>query len=651
MSEERKFDKDRKSGDGRKFNRDRKSGDGRKFNRDRKSGDERKFDRNGKSGGGRKFDRNGKSGDGRKFDKDRKSGDERKFDRDRESSDEHKFDKGRETIEERKSGEEGKSGEERRSWAPNRERNVKSKKLFDQQKMEKLVGESTTIYRGELDPRKKDPAKKPRSISRSEEKVMVKAEKLAAAEGIVPEEERIVITDFRDQFEHCKASPARLGALYVTNQVRRRKAYAQAVIESTIDRSKLSAQDRAFATLLTLGVVSMEGALDEVINRCLASPRDIKPDVRDAMRISAYEIMYLRKAPHAAVDQGVELVRAVAPSAAGLANAVMHRILESSDAFPFGDPAKDVDALALTCGFPSWLARKLIQDMGAQAAVDLMRASNDPAPVYIHVNALKATDEEVVSLFEEAHCEMTPVTSGDILVPGCYQAANGRVLTDGRIKRLFSQGKILVSDASAQAVAYSVLEGGKPASLLEVGAGRGTKTIMLQSYAQRLFGEQLNLVSMDSHSFKGDVLRDRAESYGVDISEIVTGNATRLDSVMPDRTFDCIFIDAPCSGLGTLRRHHEIRWRIDPSRIEELAQTNLALLKSAAGHVNVGGHIVYATCTVTYDENNGVVKAFLESPEGANFALAPINGKACFAPQLAPGSPDAHFAAKFVRKA
>ena len=166
----------------------------------------------------------------------------------------------------------------------------------------------------------------------------------------------------------------------------------------------------------------------------------------------------------------------------------------------------------------------------------------------------------------------------------------------------------------------------------------------------RLFGKQLNLTSMDSHSFKTDLLRERAAEYGAEITEIVAGNATRLDSVMPGRMFDLVFIDAPCSGLGTLRRHQDIRWRIEQEKIEELADTGLELLKSAAGHVAEGGSIVYATCTVTYAENNGVVKRFLESEEGSAFALAPITGKACFASQLTQNSPDAHFAAKFTRK-
>ena len=540
-----------------------------------------------------------------------------------------------------------------RKWEPNRpRRGVKSKKSFDQKKMEHLVEGGASIYKGELDTRRRDPDWHPRSISRSEEKVRAKAEALAENDPVVASmKKRTEYTDFRDQYEKCKASPGRLAALYATQLVRRRSAFAQEVIESTIDRSRLSQQDRAFATLLTLGVVSTWGALDEVINRCISSPRDIKPDVRDALRISTYEVIYLRKAPHAAVDQGVELVRAVAPSASGLGNAVLHRILKCADTFPFDDPNKNLDALALACAFPTWLARRLIEDMGVQAAIELMQASNESAPLFIHVNAIKADDSEIRALFEEVGAELEPAGFGANGSPGCYRVSNSRVLADGRIKRLFQQGKILVSDAAAQTIAALVSDVAGNGSVLEIGAGRGTKTIMMQSDAYRARGKQLKLTSMDSHAFKADLLKERAASYDVSIDDIVAGNATRLDSVMPGRNFDTVFIDAPCSGLGTLRRHHEIRWRLSPEHIDELAQTQLEMLTSAAGHVNPGGSIVYATCTVTYAENNGVVKAFLESEEGASFKLAPIDGKACFSSQLTKGSPDAHFAARFVRNA
>ena len=547
-------------------------------------------------------------------------------------------------------GANGEGAEERRprKWEPNRKKKApKSKKAFDQEKMAHMVEAEERIYKGELDDKRRDPDRQPSSVSYSERKVRAKAAKLAKGDPIVEAMRAEKITDFRSQFERCKASPGRLGALYATQQVRRRNAFAQEVIESTIDRSTLSQQDRAFATLLTLGVVSTSGALDEVINRCLASPRDIKPDVRDALRISTYEVIYLRKTPHAAVDQGVELVRAVAPSASGLGNAVLHRILKCADTFPFGDPTKSLDALALAYAFPTWLARQFIEDMGGQVASEFMHASNDPAPLFIHVNAIKASDEEVVSLFKEVGAELEPAGAGGITPAGCYRVSNSRVLADGRIRHLFQQGKVLVSDAAAQAVASLVAE--SEGEVLEVGAGRGTKTVMIQSDAFRARGEQLAMTSMDSHSFKAELLERRAEEYGVELDGVVTGNATRLDAVMPGRLFDTVFIDAPCSGLGTLRRHHEIRWRVTPEHIEELANVGLDLLKSAAGHVKPGGQIVYATCTVTYAENNGVVKRFLESEEGRSFKLAPIEEKACFVSQLGKGTPDAHFAARFVR--
>lgn len=540
----------------------------------------------------------------------------------------------------------------KRPWKPNRERTVRSKKSLDSKKMAHLVDRENSVYKGELDPRKIDPKekRKPRTISRSEEKVRKKAKSLAENDPhLKAQTKRTAYTDFREGYYPCKASPARLGALYATQQVRARNAYAQEVIENSIDKSHLSSEDKAFATLLTLGVVSSWGALDAIIDKCLEKPTDIKRDVRDALRISCYEIIYLAKSPHAAVDQGVELVRAVATSAAGLGNAVLHRILRLSETFPFGDPSKDLEALALTYAFPVWLVKLLIADMGVKDAILFMKASNDPAPLYISVNSLRARDEEIIATFNLVGSSIDPATAGGVEIPGCYHVANARVLADARIQQLFSQGKILVSDAAAQAVAFSVVENVTPDPLLEIGAGRGTKTLLIQSDAHRELHRQLELSSLDLHEFKCEILRERCAEYGISVEDALVGNATRLDSVVGDRRYMSIFIDAPCSGLGTLRRHHEIRWRLTPEQIDEIAATNLAILKSAANHVEEGGSIIYSTCTVTYAENTGLVKEFLASDEGASFQLVPLFGKSCFFSKLTTGSPDAHFAAKFKR--
>ena len=237
---------------------------------------------------------------------------------------------------------------------------------------------------------------------------------------------------------------------------------------------------------------------------------------------------------------------------------------------------------------------------------------------------------------------------------------NSHAVNDGRVRRAFNQGKILVSDAASQAVAQLTVETaaqvaqrlgveGASLSMLEVGAGRATKTILLQSFAQRILGGQLQLTAIDNQHFKTNLVRSRAKDYGVEVASALTGDATRLDRALPGKVYDVVFIDAPCSGLGTLRRHPEIRWRVTPEAIREASNIQQKMLRSAASHVRVGGAMVYATCTVTQDENQLNVKRFLESPEGAGFKLQSIQSRAALATRLGPGSCDAHFAVRMVR--
>ncbi|MEG0476265.1 MAG: transcription antitermination factor NusB, partial [Raoultibacter sp.] len=165
-----------------------------------------------------------------------------------------------------------------------------------------------------------------------------------------------------------KASAARIFAVRVGRAVRMRNAFTHDIITAQLEKTKLTPEDKAFATKLALGVTSSVGTLDEIIDRCLRSPKDISPEVRDALRISTYEIIFLGKSLHAAVDQGVELVRFVAPEAAGLANAVLRKVSRAKEEFPFGDVATSTGALARQQAFPLWMAQLLVEDLGREAA-------------------------------------------------------------------------------------------------------------------------------------------------------------------------------------------------------------------------------------------------------------------------------------------
>ncbi|MBQ9021707.1 MAG: antitermination protein NusB [Eggerthellaceae bacterium] len=446
-----------------------------------------------------------------------------------------------------------------------------------------------------------------------------------------------------------RLSPARVTALRVTTAARERDAFVGEVLDGQLSRGSLSPEDRAFARTLSLGVATTWGTLDEAIDKYLHTPNDIKADVRDALRISVYEILFLHKEDHAAVDQGVELVRSVTPKAAGLANAVLRKISTGRANFPYGNPKTDMAAFARLYGFPQWITRELVDLYGHAGAEEFMKASNLPAPLFIAVNAIRAKDADVIADFATEGIELTPVHFGGAALNGCYRAPSTAVATN-TARDLFAKGAILVSDAAAQAVAQLTLPAAKPSSMLEIGSGRGTKTILLQSGAQRRWGSQVALTCVDSFDFKAKLLESRASTYGVQLDQVISADARNLSGQLGTKQFDAVFVDAPCSGLGTLRRHPEIRWKLTRDKVGSLSNRGFALLSEAARYVAPGGQLTYSTCTITREENELVIKEFLESKAGQGFGVLPTPSPGIsnyyFKPALVSNGCDAHFAAR-----
>lgn len=444
-------------------------------------------------------------------------------------------------------------------------------------------------------------------------------------------------------------SPARLAAHRILCKVRERHAFAQRLIHADQKLLALSCTDRSFATKLILGVVATSGTLDELIERTLYKPSNLTPVVRDALRMSTYEIIFLKKAPHAAVDQGVELVRFVQARAVGLANAVLRKIVLLRDQFPFGDLCNDGEALARFFGFPLWLANKLVCDQGYSEASRFMQASNEQAPLYLALNALHSVErikQRLVSagaLFEEV------IFDGQVQ-KHCIRLVDSSALMLPAVSHMIGEGDILVCDASSHYIASAVLPTFKPASFLEVGAGRATKTILIQSGAYAKWGSQIEkYVALDKHDFKANIIQDRTRAYGVRLSSTLSFCIQDFAQKSDTEGFEVVFLDAPCSGLGTLRRHPEIRWRLKQSDINQFAQTQLTMLRACAKLVISQGRLFYATCTVTPEENEGVVKAFLSSPEGKPFRQVKLGMHRVYAACLHTHSPDAHFGAAFTR--
>lgn len=448
---------------------------------------------------------------------------------------------------------------------------------------------------------------------------------------------------------------ARAVVLKTLATVRERNAYLGPVLEAQLARASLSDADHALVTRLARGVIETLGTLDEVLDARIAKPGSVEPRVRDALRLAAYEILFMRTPARAAVHQGVEAVRRVRPQASGLANAVLRRLADEADTFPWGDPATDVTVLSRASGHPRWFVEMVVAENGMDAARGMLEANNAPAPLYLRHNPFKAPFDDAMAILEAdgAGPKASPPDTLSVVVEHERAAVRGRALADGYF---------LVTDVAAQ-VAPLAVAARSGMEILDAGAGRGTKTVSLQAAAV-LSGGPARILSLDLHDFKTKLLRERMDSFGVPDVETATGDILDPDAIpTPDGGFDAVLLDAPCTGLGTLRRHPEQRWRISEEDVARMAALQSQMLTSVASLVRPGGHVVYSTCSVAHAENDDVIEGFLQSPAGVEFRSVSIEdvvptewqnhltSQGWFRSIPEQGGPDGHFVARLVRQA
>jgi 16S rRNA (cytosine967-C5)-methyltransferase len=437
------------------------------------------------------------------------------------------------------------------------------------------------------------------------------------------------------------------------NRVRERGSFGPETLDAVLRASGLSPRDTALATRLTYGVLQTLGTLDEAIDRHARVPGALEPGVRDVLRLGAYEILFMRTPARAAVNEAVEAARKIRPQTAGLANAVLRRIADEADSFPWGDPSTDDQALARATGHPRWLVDRWIAELGRPRAEEALYADLEPAPLYLWANTFKATSVEILDALtaDGAH----PVTD----VPqGCVRAEDGSAAVRGDVVR---SGLALITDAAAQLAAHVL--GPHPGEVVvDVASGRGTKTAEIQARSVAA-GAACDLYAVDIHPFKADVLRARMTELGVPGVTTVVGDATDLASVdgLPGAgTAAGVLVDVPCSGLGALRRRPEKRWRVTPEDIYRLSVLQRSMLDQAATLVSVGGSVVYSTCTVSRRENEDVIASFLADHEG-KFVVGDLSDavpdawrgdigeQGYFQSTPRVGGPDGHFVALLVR--
>ena len=431
----------------------------------------------------------------------------------------------------------------------------------------------------------------------------------------------------------AKLAPARAAALDLAAQCRRKHARMRDFLRTSHKMDVLGEKDRALAMRLLLGSVSAVGELDRVLASYLPKRRHLEPKLRDALRLAAFEILYLHTPKHVAVSQGVEMARRASAQATGLANAILRRI--AADVSPRVDEARArlhagnderlLEDLAHVSGQPNWLCQKLVASMGVSVATPLLLHVLEPAPVYVALR--EGLSHDVLSAFDP-HASVAPQSF-------FLESPAGLAASD-----LVAHAKVLPADISSQLVALLALSG-REKTLLEIGQGRGTKTILLLQNAA-LLNHALHITAIDVDPQKVEIARKRLVEAAVD-NQVTSAvfNAAELgareaNGELPGElahTFDTVFIDAPCSGAGTLQRHPEIGWSLDENAVCSdgiLPKVQKDILVAASGKVAAHGTLVYATCSPLYDEDEAVVEAFLATEEGSSFEPEDITESAAF---------------------
>jgi 16S rRNA (cytosine967-C5)-methyltransferase len=366
----------------------------------------------------------------------------------------------------------------------------------------------------------------------------------------------------------------------------------------------LSPRDRALAMHLAYGAVQRVRTLDQLIERAGGRPAAaIDPPLRTALRLGCFELCFARSAAHAVVDDAVELVKP-APGHK-LVNAVLRRIASERDALLAelrdGDPRE----ASLCHSVPLWIAERWWAELGAATARALLARANEPAESSLRANTLR-TDAAALaaSLPVATHVPGEPPEAVIALAP-----------FDAHGSPQWHAGELMPQSRAAMLVAHA-LDPAPGERVLDLCAAPGAKTTHLAA----LMGARGEIVAVERHGGRARALERNTQRMGAVNVTVEIGDASR-----PRRhgdRFARILVDAPCSGLGTLQSHPDLRWRVTPERVEALAEQQARLLSAAAVACASGGVVVYSTCTVSAAENERQIGAFLDAhPEFAAIDL------------------------------
>lgn len=403
-----------------------------------------------------------------------------------------------------------------------------------------------------------------------------------------------------------KLVSARSAAALIVQQVLVDGAYTNIAINKYLRNNPMEDLERRLLTELVYGTIKAVGTIDWYLQQCVTRPLDkIEKEILSVLRISVYQLIYMARIPNsAACNEAVKLARSLSnEGSAKFVNAVLRNLLRKQEAGEFQLPNPDEDDagyLSLKYFHPRWLIKRWLGPYGREGVERLLQFDNTAAPVCLRTNTLTTTREQLLNDLTEAGAEChSSQWSEDGIV--CEKIPSlGSVFA--KLENAF-----YVQDESSMLVGHVVApEPGM--KVLDMCSAPGGKT----THVAQLMKNQGEIIACDVHEHKLKLIQENADRLNISIIKPQLSDGTIFRPEWGE-AFDRVLVDAPCSGLGVLRRRAEARWRKKRSELKLFPPLQLKILRNASRYVKNGGRLIYSTCTIEQAENHYLVEEFLQA--------------------------------------
>jgi len=405
----------------------------------------------------------------------------------------------------------------------------------------------------------------------------------------------------------------REGALMVLYEVNEKEAFSNIALNKELRNNTYNQLDKNLLTELVYGVLENQIYIDYVIAQF--STFDIKkmnPYTLNLLRLGIYQLLFLDKVPSfAAVNETVNLSKKHCKKTTGFINGILRNVQRNIKNIKLPNPDKNIiQYFSVKYSHPEWLVKVFLNNYDQSFTEELLKANNTKPELYLRINTLKISIDDCVNLLEDSGyiVRQNPLISEAVAVKGLQNIEQSD---------LYKKGYIQIQDFSSMLVA-KILDPKEDEFVVDVCSAPGGKT----THMAQLMNNKGVIIARDIHDHKLKLVHRTAQRLGVEIIRTENFSGTNLDEKLVN-VADKVLVDAPCSGLGIIRRKPEIKYKKKAEDIKSITSIQYDILNNAAQYVKIGGELVYSTCTIDVRENDDIVQKFLNN--NPHYALINLN--------------------------